>query len=415
MEQSLLVPLPTSSLRTYSVDEENTVENETSWHSTVFSLGSSPLPASPDADDGYSSASNALNGATGIDTLKLFYPLRLRRRPSFTILQRSQVSGPDVGEGYLWRDPQGQLAYGALAVRRAGPFRFRIGPVGTEIKLRAFFSAPAVAYGTNARAITQSDLQGVLEYMQAVLCELGLDIDWEEGQVSRVDIHRDVALPRPFHFYLAALQLIEPRYGRIYQNYPTGMLRGAATRLVYNLYDKRVQCQKRGIALPAETYRYPAWMRCEARLPTAAATRDSLGVSTAAELVQRFEELSPWLDERVRKDLLSEEVPDYIGCPLDPTPTFTPDNEIWWRAQLSGPSEDFKDRMAFLALRLAYTTVGPQRFWELARQECYGDNLPVSKLRSQSRQTALGSLSDEMVPLAQLYEELRTALLNPTS
>lgn len=60
-----------------------------------------------------------------------------------------------------------------------------------------------------------------------MLRDLGLDVDWREGQVSRVDVHRDVALPRPFHFYLPTLHLVEPRYGKLWQNYPTGVLRGA--------------------------------------------------------------------------------------------------------------------------------------------------------------------------------------------
>ncbi len=351
--------------------------------------------------------------ATGIDTLKLFYPLRLRRRPDFHVLQRSEVRGRDVGEGYLWRDPSGHLAYGAIAVRRVGVFRFRIGPVGTEIRLRAFFSVSSAAYGHNTRTVTQDDLRGVLEEMEATLHNLGLDIDWREGQVSRLDIHRDVALPRPFHCYLCALQLIEPRYGRIYQNFPTGVMRGAATRLIYNLYDKRAQCQTRGIPLPSETDDYPSWLRCEARLLTAAAVRDSLGLGTTTELVERFGDLGDWLSERIKTDLLCEEVPEYVGHPpsLNLTSPFTPDDEVWWRAQLLGEGDEFKDRMALLGLRLAYATIGPERFWEVARQENYAEDLPISKLKSRWRQTAIRSFSDEMIPVAQLYDELRIALL----
>lgn len=351
------------------------------------------------------------SGTTGIDTLKLFFPLRLWRRPDFHILRRHEVRGRDVGEGYLWRDPQGKLAYGAMAVRRAGAFRFRIGPVGCETKLRVFFSASAVAYGHNTRTITKDDLRTVLQEMQETLRNLGVDVDWREGQVSRVDVHRDVGLARPFHYYLAALQLIEPRYGRLFENYPTGVLRGAATRLVYSLYDKRAQCQARGTPPPPETDSFPAWLRFEARLPTAAAVRDFLGIGDAAELLERFDELPVWLDERIRKELLGEPVPDYVSHPFMTTPTLTPDDEVWWRAQLMGSSDEFKDRLCLVALRFAYDTIGPGRFWELARQANHDGQLPVSKLRSQLRQTAMASFSNEMFPVAQLYEELRTALL----
>ncbi len=351
-------------------------------------------------------------GATGIDTLKLFFPLRLLRRPDFHVLQRREVRGRDVGEGVLWRDPHGQLAFGAMAVRRAGPFRFRIAPVGCEIKLRAFFSAPSAAFGHNARAITRHELQGVLQEMQDVLRELGLAVDWREGQVSRADVHRDVALPRPFYFYLPALHLIEPRYGRLWGNYPSGVLRGAATRLVYNLYDKRIERQHRKRPQPQETEGLPGWLRCEARLPTACAVRQQLHLDNAGELVEKFEALAPWLDERVQSDLLGEEVPDYVSHPQTMSfPTYTPDNELWWRARLGGEGEGFKDRLALLGLQVAVATLGPQKFWELAKEECYDDGLQPSKLRGQFRQIALASFSDQMLPVAQLYHELKKALL----
>ena len=420
MAHSLLSPTLQHLLPNHEFEEEFAEEPETNEPSSETET----LESEDDDDFDFSyfadsevvppPAVDVRSGNTGIDTLKLFFPLRLLRRPDFHILNRHEVRGRDVGEGYLWRDPQGKLAYGAMAVRRAGAFRFRIGPVGCETKLRVFFSASAVAYGHNARTITKDALRSVMEQMQETLRDLGVDVDWREGQVSRVDLHRDVGLPRPFHYYLAALQLIEPRYGRLFENYPTGVLRGAATRLVYSLYDKRAQCQARGTPLPPETNGFPAWLRCETRLPTAAAVRDALDVGDAGELIERFDGLSTWLDERIRKELLNEEVPDYVSHPLMTTPTFTPDDEMWWRAQLMGSSDEFKDRLCLVALRLAYDTIGQMRFWELAKQANHDGQLPVSKLRSQLRQTAMASFSNEMFPVAQLYQELRDALLTST-
>jgi len=350
------------------------------------------------------------SGATGIDTLKLFFPMRLLRRPDFHVLQRQQVR-QDMGEGVLWRDPEEGFAFGSMAVCRAGAMRFRIAPVGCDIKLRAFFSAPAVAYGHNSRTITCDDLRAVLEKMQETLRERGVEVDWREGQVSRVDVHRDVPLPRPFGYYLPALHLIEPRYGRIWQNYSTGVLRGANTSLVYSLYDKRAQCRQKQTAPPPDTDGFPGWLRCEARLQTAAAVRASLGIGNAEELLERFEELPAWLDERIERDLLGEEVPDYTGYPKGAYATFTPDDAMWWQAQLMGNSEGFKDRLAWVGLRLACATIGPQTFWELAKQSDWSESLQPSKLRAQFRETALNSFSDQMLPVAMLYQELKWALL----
>jgi len=302
-----------------------------------------------------------------------------------------------------------------MAVCRAGVFRFRIAPVGGDIKLRAFFSAPAVAYGHNSRTITRDGLRAVLGEMQETLRERGVEVDWREGQVSRVDVHRDVALPHPFAYYLPALQLIEPRYGRIWQNYPTGVLRGAATRLVYNLYDKRAQCHAKKTPLPPDTNGFPSWLRYEARLQTAAAVREGLRINNAGELLERFQELPASLDERIESELLGEEVPDYTGHPKGAYATFTPDDAMWWQAQLMGNSEGFKDRLALVGLRLACATIGPQRFWELAKQSDWSESLQPSKLRAQFRQTALNSFSDQMLPAAMLYQELKWALLNMQS
>ena len=357
---------------------------------------------------------SAASGATGIDTLKLFFPVRLLRRPDFHVLQRGEVRR-DVGEGVLWRDLEEGFAYGAMGVCRAGVFRFRIAPVGGDIKLRAFFSAPAVAYGHNSRTITRDDLLAVLEEMQETLRERGVEVDWREGQVSRVDVHRDVPPPRPFAYYLPALQLIEPRYGRLWRNYPTGVLRGAATRLVYNLYDKRAQCHAKKTPLPPDTDGFPGWLRCEARLQTAAAVREGLGISNAGELLERFEELPAWFDERIERDFLNEEVPDYTGYPKGAYDTFTPDDPMWWQAQLMGNSEGFKDRLALVGLRLACATIGPQKFWGLAKQEDWSESLQPSKLRAQFRQVAMSSFSNQMLPIAMLYQELKWALLNTQS
>lgn len=349
------------------------------------------------------------SGTTGIDTLKLFFPVRLLRRPDFYVLQRQQVR-QGMGEGVLWRDPEEGFAYGAMAVCRAGAMRFRIAPVGGDIKLRAFFSAPAVAYGHNSRTITRDDLLTVFEEMQETLRERGVEVDWREGQVSRVDVHRDVALLRPFAYYLPALQLIEPRYGRLWGNYPTGVLRGAATRLVYNLYDKRAQCHAKKTPVAPDTDHLPGWLRCEAKLPTAAAVRASLGIGNAEGLLERFDELPTWLDERIERDLLGEEIPDYVGYPKQTYATFTPDDPMWWQAQLMENSEGFKDRLAWVGLRLACATIGPQGFWELAKKEDRSESLQPSKLRAHFRETALNSFSDQLLPVAMLYQELKSAL-----
>jgi len=411
-ELSASASVPSSPSAPVLEDEDEDDAFPVDWTYCLRCLQSSSLPSSslPSSSLPSSSLPSSAPRATGIDTLKLFFPVRPLRRPDFHVLQRQQVRR-DVGEGVLWRDPQDNFAFGAMAVCRAGAMRFRIAPVGGDIKLRAFFSASAAAYGHNSRTITRDDLLAVLEEMQETLRERGVEVDWREGQVSRVDVHRDVPLQRPFGYYLPALQLIEPRYGRIWQNYPTGVLRGASTRLVYSLYDKRAQCHAKKTPLPPDTDGFPGWLRCEARLQTAVAVREGLEISSVGELLERFKELPAWLDKRIERDLLFEKVPEHLNYPKGDLPTLTPDDPMWWQAQLIGDSKGFKDRLAWVGLRHAYETIGPQKFWELAKREDRSDALQPSKLRAHFRETALNSFSDQILPVAMLYQELKSALL----
>jgi len=349
---------------------------------------------------------------TGVDTLRLLYPLRLSRVPDFRVLRKGEVRAARWGEHALWQDADGRTQWGVMAVRRVGAFRLRIAPVrpGGQPHLRAFFSAPRVRFGDNGAVIDRRGLQEVLQCLQEVLSDLGVEIDWREGQVGRVDVCRDVLLPRPFHYYLSVLQLIEPRYNRLLYNYPTGVLRGTATKTTYALYDKRAQRRAQGLE-DNEDEENAGWLRCECRLPTACAVREKWGSDSVANLVERFEDLGPWLDERVQSNLLPPEPYGYIAFPCEERPTLTPADEMWWQAKLQGPSGTLKDRLALLGLRFALEHMGPQEFWEMAKAAGGEEAGSLSKLRRDLREAALEGYSDEVLPVAQLYDEVRSALL----
>jgi len=349
---------------------------------------------------------------TGVDTLRLLYPLRLSRVPDFQVLRQGQVRARSWGEHALWRDEEGSTQWGAMAVRRVGAFRLRIAPLrpGGQPHLRAFFSAPRVRFGDNGAVIDRRGLQEVLECLQTVLGDLGVEIDWREGQVGRVDVCRDVLLLRPFHYYLPVLHLIEPRYNRLLQNYPTGVLRGTATKAAYSLYDKRAQRRAQGLEDDEDTEE-PGWLRCECRLPTACAVREKIGSDSVLDLVERFEDLGAWLDERVKSDLLPPEAGSYIAFPYEEWSTLTAADEAWWQTNLQGPSGTLRDRLALLGLRFALERMGPQEFWEMAKAAGGEEAGSLAKLRHDLRDTALDGYSDEVLPIAQLYDEMRSALL----
>jgi hypothetical protein len=351
-------------------------------------------------------------GATGVDTVRLFYPFQLLGAPDFWVLNSHSSSRRNWGSAALWQNADGVWTRGVMAVRQANGFRFRIAPTrpGGEARLRVFFSAPRVYYGDNSHAIKEESLRVVFELMEETLRSLNVAINWREGQISRLDICRDVLLPRPFHYYLPALYLIEPRYGRLWQNYPTGVVRGTATKTTYSLYDKQAERHVKQITvhpIPVAN----AWLRCECRLPTAAAVRDHLHMGTVAELVEEFDTLSSWFDDRVTEDLFPSALPDYVAFPPWEMPTYSHEDEVWWRTQLMSDGHELRDKLAYLGLRLAFESLGPQRFWELAKQECSHDHSHFSKFRRLCRDVALHSFSDQLLPVAQLYDELRSALL----
>lgn len=220
----------------------------------------------------------------------------------------------------------------------------------------------------------------------------------------------------------SVLRLIWPRYNRLCQNYPSGIVRGAATKCVFTQYDKRAERELRGIEGVSEGDGKPApfsaWLRTECRLPTALAVRERSGIESVADLVAQYDELSPWMDERIQKDLMPGEAPPYIPFPWTPRETARPDEELWWMAHLQGPSASLQERLALLGLRLMIETMEESRsepeVWALLRAWCSDDGATLSSLRTALRETALDGYSDELLPQAQLYDELRTALLAPS-
>jgi hypothetical protein len=359
---------------------------------------------------------------TSVDTLRLLYPFQLSRVPDFHVLTRRDVKHARFGEHPLWNEEDGTRRWGIMAVRRAGPFRFRIAPLrpGGTPMLRAFFSAPHAFHGHNGLPVTQTDLIKVLQGMEETLAGLGVEIDWTVGQVGRLDVCRDVLLPRPFHYYRSVLRLIWPRYNRLHQNYPSGIVRGTATKCVWTQYDKRTERQRREQDAEGDGGEAPfsTWLRTECRLPTAAAVRERTGIETVAEMVARYDELSPWLDRRIETDFLPDEVPPFIAFPCEPRDTIAPDEEIWWQLQLQGHSNGLKDRLALFGLRVMLENMAPKKsesdVWEMLRSFCTDGEDSNSPLRADLRRVSLNGYSDEALPLAQLYGELRTALLSPT-
>jgi hypothetical protein len=359
---------------------------------------------------------------TGVDTLRLLYPLRLTRVPDFRVLTKREVKKSRFGEHPLWVEEDGKRRWGVMAVRRSGAFRFRIAPVrpGGPALLRVFFSAPRAHFGHNGSTLTQCDLIDVLEGMEKTLKGLGVAIDWREGQVCRLDVCRDALLPHPFHYYSKVLRLIWPRYNRLCQNYPSGIVRGSATRCVFTQYDKRIERQLResqsdGGGNNGRETPFSTWLRTECRLPTAAAVRERSGIESVLDLVARYNELTDWMDERISKELMPVQTSPFVAFPCEPRETLGAEEELWWQSQLHGPAVSLKDRLALMGLRLLMETMQRSKsepeVWALLRDWCSDENANLSSLRAEMRAVSLNGYSDEMLPIAQLYTELRAALL----
>lgn len=354
---------------------------------------------------------------TGVDTLRLLYPLRLLRVPDFHVLTKSHLRKSRFGEHLLWSEENGRGRRGVMAVRRVGAFRFRIAPVrpGGPAMLRVFFSAPRARFGHNGATLSREDLITVLQGMQRTLLELGVDIDWPLGQVCRLDVCRDALLPRPFHYYRSVLRLIWPKYNRLCQNYPSGIVRGSQSRCVFTSYDKRTERNLRGVGGDGLPTPFSTWLRTECRLPTAAAVRDRSGIDTVADLVQQYDGLSAWIDERVAKDLLPDEAPPYIAFPVKPRETVDADDELWWQAQIQGPTASLKDRFALLGLRMMLESMSPEKgepeVWSLLKEWCSDEAPSLSTIRAEMRRDSLEGVSDEILPIGQLYDELRNSIL----
>ena len=356
-------------------------------------------------------------GATGVDTLKLFYPVRAIARPKFFVRSKAQVQTREKQDFLLWRNPDGSFARGVMAVRREGAIRFRVASVGTEVKLRVFFSVPRVVgerfsdRKSNSYAVSQNELQTVLEFVQQKLLEFGFQIDWREGQLSRIDVHRDVSLQRPFAHYQNALELIDPPYGRIFLNYASGVQRGSPRGLRWSLYDKPKQLQAKGEEEKNDKWEKNGWLRCEARLSTAISIQKQLGIKTAGELVAHYPTLSSWLSRKLDREVFPKHGIKYSANQGENTTIPELYSSDWWAKQLSSAADNrVTNLLAYTSYRQACATIGPEAFWKMVKdRDLAGASVP--KQRQKFRRIGLASFSDQSIPMAQLYDELRAALL----
>jgi hypothetical protein len=198
---------------------------------------------------------------------------------------------PVVGVVSLWQDTDRNLR---VRIARAGIIR---GPVLCWLE----FNPARLLRGSNARVVDDAELQSALSKADQRLRIEGLDADFQNCKISRIDITRDIHLPRDTDYYWPLLHRLDTPYNTLGRNYPNGMWRGGKG-LQLCLYGKNKEMrQASGGAADESQLPGPNTMRIEWRLRNTQSIRYHLGSNTLSHFMSRFS--TPWVSDKMDKFL----------------------------------------------------------------------------------------------------------------
>ena len=355
--------------------------------------------------------SNSRRFPTGVDTVRLLLPFKVNGSlPNFRVKQTVQAgnvlyidSGElIVGRASLWQDGNRNLR---VRIARA---RIVAGPVMCWLE----FNPARLLRGSNAQAVDQTELEEALRRAEEELRAQGLLVNFQSSKISRIDITRDIHLPRPVDHYWPLLHRIDTPYNSLGRNWETGMWRGGKG-LQLCLYDKNAEMQQRsdGTARYESELPGPNTMRIEWRLRNTHAVRYHLKTNAMSEFMPRFSMLTDKMDTFLSKSLFQERLPTCTHIPAVRTYVGRL-NE--WTALFESVGADKKHVKQLLAIH-AYDHMIDQIGWEAAdgllRTSFAEAASSLTTLRRDLRSWRLLYLrSPHGVPYAQLYIELHRAV-----
>ena len=349
---------------------------------------------------------------TGVDTIRLLLPFKvIGSLPNFRVRQSIQAGSllylnngwPVMGVFSLWHDQDRNLR---VRIARGGLTRGRV-------MCWLEFNPARLLRGSNARPVNDAELQIALNQAEQRLRAEGLEADFENCKISRIDITRDIHLPRAPDFYWPLLHRLDTPYNNLGQNYPNGMFRGGKSLLLC-LYGKNKQMQEASGGTADESQLPgPNTMRIEWRLRNTQSVRYHLGSNALSLFRSRF--TTHWVSEKMDKflqgSLFQEPLPTCTHIAEVSAPT-TPLEE--WKALFESLGADRKHVKQLLTVH-AYDHMVDDIEWHIAdrilRHNFASAPSALTSLRHELRLWRLLYLrSPHGIPYAQLYIEFHRAV-----
>jgi hypothetical protein len=228
----------------------------------------------------------------GIDTIEVMLPVTpglVRSRNTLAIRRGTSF----VKERLLFTDSEGHEQMGVRARTRVDGVDVRIKPVSKNKGVYAmglmgcfvqFSVSRLVGAADNTRPGTAREMRLAFDRVQHILDEVGINANFLEGKVCRIDIFTNFILQEPVPKYIRVLQSTEPpRYKQLL--YPNGIVYYCREQSL-SFYGKGAERRFRGFE---STDVGDHAMRAEWQIKRARAVFKKLGVQSVADVLTNFE------------------------------------------------------------------------------------------------------------------------------
>lgn len=366
---------------------------------------------------------------TGVDAIRLVVHFQVRGRlTGFRVIEDRQfINGLDINTWLYFNE--GQPVRGVASLWRDEFLQVRIARGGSEkgqgrVLCWLSFNPARLLHGTNARPVNAQELQRALQEAERRLLKQGLIVDLRFARLSRIEIARDIAVPRPIQRYLTLLHRLDTSHNTRGRNFKDGLWRGNKS-VTLALYDKQremmVAFQKahRRRRAPSASevpgldwLSGPQTMRLEWRLRNTEAVRRHLKMRSVQELLARFAELSGLLDHYLTTALFADPLPAHTRVPELSAPATPRQDSTDLLYGVQGEEGRLKELLAIVGYDHMIDQLGWRGAHKLAKEAFTAHAKPSALTRSRQklRSWRLTYLrSHRGVPYAQLYVELHRA------
>jgi hypothetical protein len=332
-----------------------------------------------------------------------------------------RVNGQELGVGteIVWGAGNLQVTIGPFGAKSGRNIRGWDVPIGCWIE----FTPSTILRGHNACIVTESLFQKALVKVEERLQRQGLIVDLLDANLSRVELCRDVALPRDVYDYWRILREVHVPYGRANYDFPNGFWRGGKSIRISG-YDKRRQMRdawtrQLGLEELPPDMKAPGedclpgeyTLRLEWQLRNPETVERTLGFKTVAKLLHHFNSLSSIQDQLARQCFF----------PNAPFPINLPEelgdvSSLRKWAHLMNPTQGKEKEVKELLIAIGYETVIHELQWLTLNRvlgthyKALQKSATLSKLRTSIQPLRWKYLfSPEGIPYSLLYSEVYTA------